>query len=77
MTSLYHYHNEDKVEVGKNFIKNADALIKRYSNYSLFSSLYVPYDSFFIKNRKYINHAKYDRILCNKTCYRMIIKFIY
>ena len=48
---------DDDIFVCKNFIKNADAWIKRYANYSLFSSLYVPYDSFFIKNRKYIHHA--------------------
>jgi len=48
---------DDDIFVCKNFIKNADAWIKKYANYSLFSSLYVPYDSFFIKNRKYIHHA--------------------
>jgi hypothetical protein len=48
---------DDDIFVCNNFIKNADAWIKRYANYSLFSSLYVPYDSFFIKNRKYIHHA--------------------
>lgn len=48
---------DDDIFVCKNFIKNADAWIKRYANYSLFSSLYVPYDSFFIKNRKYVKHA--------------------
>lgn len=48
---------DDDIFVCNNFIKNADAWIKRYSNYSLFSSLYVPYDSVIIKNRKYIHHA--------------------
>jgi len=48
---------DDDIFVCNNFIKNADAWIKSYANYSLFSSLYVPYDSFFIKNRKYIHHS--------------------
>jgi hypothetical protein len=48
---------DDDIYVCKNFIENADSWIKKYANYSLFSSLYVPYDSYFIKNKKYIHHA--------------------
>lgn len=48
---------DDDILVCKNFMKNADNWIKNYANYSLFSSLYVPYDSFFINGRKYVNSA--------------------
>jgi hypothetical protein len=48
---------DDDIYVCKNFIKNADIWIKNYANYSIFSSLYVPYNSFYIKNRKYIQLA--------------------
>ena len=44
---------DDDVYVCKNFMENADAWIKRYANYSLFSSLYVPYKSVLIKNEKH------------------------
>lgn len=36
---------DDDIYVCKNFIENADRWIKRYGNFSIFSSLYVPYDS--------------------------------
>lgn len=48
---------DDDVFVCKNFIKNADIWIKNYANYSLFSSLYVPYPSFTINNKKNIKLA--------------------
>ena len=48
---------DDDVFVCKNFMKNADIWIKNYANFSVFSSLYVPYDSFPIQNRKYIKLA--------------------
>jgi hypothetical protein len=48
---------DDDIYVCKNFIKNADIWIKNYSNFSIFSSLYVPYNSFYIKNRKNIQLA--------------------
>jgi hypothetical protein len=48
---------DDDVYVCKKFIENADIWIKNYANFSLFSSLYVPYNSFPIKNRKYIQLA--------------------
>jgi len=48
---------DDDVFVCKNFIKNADIWIKNYANFSVFSSLYVPYDTFLIKNRKYVQLA--------------------
>jgi hypothetical protein len=48
---------DDDVFVCKNFIKNADIWIKNYANFSIFSSLYVPYDSFPINNRSYIRLA--------------------
>ena len=48
---------DDDIFVCKNFIKNADIWIKNYANFSIFSSLYVPYNSFPIKNRKYIQLA--------------------
>jgi len=48
---------DDDVYVSKNFIKNADIWIKNYANFSIFSSLYVPYNSFPIKNRKYVKLA--------------------
>lgn len=37
---------DDDVFVCKNFIKNADIWIKSYANFSIFSSLYVPYQSY-------------------------------
>ena len=43
---------DDDVFVCKNFIKNADTWIKNYANFSIYSSLYVPYNSSLIKNRK-------------------------
>jgi len=48
---------DDDVFVCNNFIKNADIWIKNYANLSIFSSLYVPYESFFIQNRKYVQLA--------------------
>ena len=48
---------DDDIFVCNNFIKNADIWIKNYANHSIFSSLYVPYDSVFIKNRKYVQLA--------------------
>ena len=57
--SLYDYvmWMDDDIFVCKNFIKNADTWIKNYANFSLFSSLYVPYNSFLIKNKKYVQLA--------------------
>jgi hypothetical protein len=48
---------DDDIFVSKNFIKNADAWIKNYANFSLFSSLYVPYNTFPIKNYNHVEHA--------------------
>ena len=48
---------DDDIFVCKNFIKNADIWIKNYANFSIFSSLYVPYNSFHIKNRKNVKLA--------------------
>jgi len=48
---------DDDIFVCKNFIKNADIWIKNYANFSIFSSLYVPYHSFSIKNRKNLHLA--------------------
>lgn len=48
---------DDDVFVCKNFIKNADTWIKNYANFSIFSSLYVPYNKYSIKNRKYVKLA--------------------
>ena len=48
---------DDDIYVCKNFIKNADTWIKNYANFSLFSSLYVPYNSFAIKNKQYVRLA--------------------
>ena len=48
---------DDDVFVCKNFIKNADIWIKNYANFSIFSSLYVPYNSFPIKDRKNVQLA--------------------
>ena len=48
---------DDDVYVCSNFMKNADTWIKNYANFSIFSSLYVPYNSFPIKNRKYVQLA--------------------
>ena len=42
---------DDDVFVCKNFIENADIWIKKYANFSIFSSLYVPYNSFSIINK--------------------------
>jgi hypothetical protein len=46
---------DDDIFVCNNFIKNADIWIKKYANYSLFSSLYVPYDSYHVPNRKFLH----------------------
>jgi hypothetical protein len=48
---------DDDIFVCKNFIKNADIWIKNYANFSIFSSLYVPYNTFPIKNRRFIQLA--------------------
>lgn len=49
---------DDDVFVCKKFIENADAWIKKYANFSMFSSLYVPYESRPIKNFNNIRHAR-------------------
>ena len=46
---------DDDVFVCNNFIKNTDAWIKNYANYSIFSSLYVPYQSYPILDRQYLH----------------------
>ena len=46
---------DDDVFVCKNFIKNADIWIKNYANFSLFSSLYVPYNTTLISDKKYVS----------------------
>ena len=46
---------DDDIFVCNNFIKNADAWIKEYANYSLFSSLYVPYESVPVLNKKFLH----------------------
>ena len=46
---------DDDVFVCNNFIKNTDTWIKNYANYSIFSSLYVPYQSYPILDRKYLH----------------------
>ena len=43
---------DDDIYVCKNFIKNADAWIKNYANFSVFSSLYVPYDTYLLHGHK-------------------------
>ena len=48
---------DDDVFVCQNFMKNADIWIKNYANFSIFSSLYVPYNSAFIPNKKYVKLA--------------------
>jgi len=50
---------DDDVFVCKNFMKNADIWIKNYANFSIFSSLYVPYESYPIQNK---NNAQIARI---------------
>jgi len=45
---------DDDIYVCKNFIKNADIWIKNYANFSIFSSLYVPYNSLLVQNKKYL-----------------------
>jgi len=57
--NLYDYviWMDDDVYVCKKFLENADIWIKNYSNFSLFSSLYVPYNSFVIPNKKYVQLA--------------------
>ncbi len=48
---------DDDVFVCNNFLQNADIWIKKYANFSLFSSLYVPYNSFIIKGKKHVHLA--------------------
>ena len=48
---------DDDVFVCKNFIKNADRWVRNYANFSIFSSLYVPYNSTFIPSQKYVHKA--------------------
>ena len=52
---------DDDIYLCKNFIKNADIWIKNYANFSIFSSLYVPINSSFIKNRKYVHLTDLSR----------------
>ena len=54
---------DDDIFVCKKFIDNADAWIKRYANFSLFSSLYVPYDSYKLRNFENIRHAKLPKFI--------------
>ncbi len=48
---------DDDVFVCNKFIENADAWIKKYANFSFYSSLYVPYDSHSVKGHTFIKHA--------------------
>ncbi len=48
---------DDDVFVCNKFLENADVWIKNYANFSLFSSLYVPYNSFPIKGRTNVQLA--------------------
>lgn len=48
---------DDDIFICNNFIKNADSWIKCYANYSLFSSLYVPYHSIPVNGKKFLNLA--------------------
>jgi hypothetical protein len=48
---------DDDIYVCKNFLENADSWIKKYANFSLFSSLYVPYKSVMIRGQKYCQLA--------------------
>lgn len=48
---------DDDIYCCKNFIENMDAWVKSYANYSIFSSLYVPYKSVLIKGQKYCQLA--------------------
>ena len=48
---------DDDVFVCQKFIENADAWIKKYANFSFFSSLYVPYRTYFIKGSVNVQHA--------------------
>jgi len=48
---------DDDVFVCKKFIENADAWIKKFGNFSFFSSLYVPYKSSPITKDPHIHHA--------------------
>ncbi len=48
---------DDDVFVCDKFIENADAWIKKYANFSYFSSLYVPYRTYFIKGSLNVQHA--------------------
>jgi len=48
---------DDDVFVCNKFLENADAWVKNYANFSLFSSLYVPYNSFPIKGREHVQLA--------------------
>ena len=59
---------DDDVFVCKNFIKNADIWIKNYANFSIFSSLYIPYQSYPIKLdiNKNINQNINENINQNK-----------
>jgi len=49
---------DDDVFVCNKFIENADAWIKKYANFSMFSSLYVPYKSYPINKFTNIHHAR-------------------
>jgi hypothetical protein len=48
---------DDDVYVCKKFLENADIWIKNYANFSLFSSLYVPYNSLPVPNKKFVKLA--------------------
>ena len=48
---------DDDIFVCKKFMENADAWIKKYANFSYFSSLYVPYRTYFVKGSLNVQHA--------------------
>ena len=48
---------DDDVFVCQKFMENADAWIKKYANFSFFSSLYVPYRTYSIKGSLSVQHA--------------------
>ncbi len=48
---------DDDIWVCKKFLENMDAWVKRFANFSIFSSLYIPFITFPMKNNNLAHHA--------------------
>ncbi len=56
---------DDDIWVCKKFLENMDAWVKRFANFSIFSSLYIPFITFPMKNNNLAHHAFIYNYFCS------------